>query len=418
MLYHLFDFLEANYGLPGAGVFQFITFRAAMSVIVALIISLLFGRRILNILLKKQVGETVRELGLAGEEQKQGTPTMGGIMILASILIPALLFCDLTNIYILLLIVSTVWLGLIGFLDDYIKVFKKDKGGLKGRFKVFGQVGLGLLVGAVMYFHPDIVLREQINHPQVEEVAYEVSRDARSTLDGETYHTVDIKAPLTTIPFFKSHEFNYGSVLSWMSKSLDKWAWLIYIPFVIFLITAVSNGANLTDGLDGLAAGVSAIIMLALGIFAYLSGSFMLSDYLNIMYIPESAEIVIFASAFVGACLAFLWWNAYPAQVFMGDTGSLALGGIIGALAIIIRKEFLIPILCGVFLLESLSVIIQVTYFKYTKKKYGEGKRVFLMSPIHHHYQKKGIHEAKIVSRFWITGLFLAVITFITFKLR
>jgi len=339
-------------------------------------------------------------------------------MILASILIPALLFCDLSNIYILLLIVSTIWMGLIGFLDDYIKVFKKNKEGLKGKFKVYGQVGLGLLVGAVMYFHPDVVVREQIPSAQVETYQYEVSRATRANSAGEKYFTIDKKAPLTTIPFIKNHEFNYGSVLSWISKSMDRWAWLIYIPFVIFLITAVSNGANLTDGLDGLAAGVSAIIVLALGVFAYLSGSFFLSDYLNIMYIPDSAEIVIFASAFVGACLAFLWWNSYPAQIFMGDTGSLALGGIIGALAIMIRKEFLIPLLCGIFLLESLSVIIQVAYFKYTKRKTGEGKRVFLMSPIHHHYQKKGMHEMKIVVRFWIVAILLAVITIITLKLR
>lgn len=413
MLYYLFEYLDAQFDLPGAGVFRFITFRAAMSVITSLVISLLFGKRIIDFLRKKQVGETIRELGLEGQTQKAGTPTMGGLIILSAILVPTLLFAKLNNIYVLLLIVSTVWMGLIGFLDDYIKVFKKNKEGLRGVFKVLGQIGLGLMVGAVLYFHPDVTIKqkaEQLGAPEIEFLGGGIQQQPLFQ-DAE-------KSTKTTIPFLKNNELDYSRLLTWISEDLAPYTWLLFIPIVIFIITAVSNGANLTDGIDGLATGTSAIIGVTLGIFAYVSGSIVFADYLNIMYIPDTGEMVIFMAAFVGACIGFLWYNAYPAQVFMGDTGSLALGGIIAVFAIAIRKELLIPILCGIFLVENLSVVLQVSYFKYTKKKYGEGRRIFKMSPLHHHYQKLGYHESKIVTRFWIVGIMLAILTIVTLKLR
>jgi phospho-N-acetylmuramoyl-pentapeptide-transferase len=420
MFYYLFDYLDKQFDFPGAGVFQYISFRAAMAIITSLLISMVFGRRIINFLRNKQVGETVRDLGLAGQIQKQGTPTMGGLIILSAILIPTLLFAKLHNVYIILMLVSTVWLGLIGFLDDYIKVFKKDKKGLAGKFKVLGQIGIGLLVGATLYFHPDVVVRDRTFSPQqvpfgIEEAHQVAEQGARGQV---AQYGEDTKSMKTTIPFVKNNEFNYSKLLSFMGDGYEKWAWLIFIPIVIFIVTAVSNGANITDGIDGLATGTSAIIGVTLGILAYVSGNFIFADYLNIMYIPHSGELVIFMAAFVGACVGFLWYNSFPAQVFMGDTGSLALGGIIAVFAIAIRKELLIPILCGVFLVENLSVMLQVSYFKYTKKKYGEGRRIFKMSPLHHHYQKLGMHEAKIVSRFWIIGVMLAVLAIVTLKLR
>ena len=417
MLYYLFEYLDANYDLPGAGVFQYISFRSAMAVIFSLLISMAFGKKIIEMLRKKQVGETIRDLGLAGEKQKQGTPTMGGLIILSAILIPTLLLARLDNIYILLMIVSTIWLGFIGFLDDYIKVFKKDKEGLAGKFKVLGQVGLGLIVGATVYFHPDIKTKVEIPS----ELTGRVDRNAVTEIvdaNGNIHYLLDKKLPNTTIPFVKDNEFNYSSVMALLSNEARKYTWIIYILAVIIIITAVSNGANITDGIDGLATGTSAIIGATLGVFAYISGNLFFADYLNIMYIPLSGELVIFIAAFVGACVGFLWYNSYPAQVFMGDTGSLALGGIIAVFAIVLRKELLIPILCGIFLVENLSVMIQVGYFKYTKKKFGEGRRIFKMSPLHHHYQKLGMHESKIVSRFWIIGIMLAILTIVTLKLR
>ena len=404
MLYYLFTYLQEASNFPGAGVFQYISFRAAMAVIVSLLISLMFGKRIISFLAKKQVGESIRDLGLEGQVEKTGTPTMGGLIIISSILVPTILFAQLDNIYVILMIITTLWMGLIGFIDDYIKVFKKDKKGLAGKFKVLGQVSLGLLVGFILYFHPDVVMREQI-----------------STIDTSAQVVVvqkDLKSTMTTIPFVKNNEFDYSDILSWLGDAAQDWAWLIFIPMVIFIVTAVSNGANLTDGIDGLATGTSAIIGLVLAIFAYVSGNIIFADYLNIMYIPNSGELVIFIAAFVGACVGFLWYNSYPAQVFMGDTGSLAIGGIIAVFAIAIRKELLIPIICGIFLIENVSVLIQVSYFKYTKKKFGEGKRIFLMSPLHHHYQKAGLHESKIVTRFWIVGIMLAILSFVTLKLR
>ena len=404
MLYYLFTYLQEAFNFPGAGVFQYISFRAAMAVIVSLLISLIFGKRIISFLAKKQVGESIRDLGLEGQVEKAGTPTMGGLIIISSILVPTILFAQLDNIYVILMIITTLWMGLIGFMDDYIKVFKKDKKGLAGKFKVLGQVSLGLLVGFILYFHPDVVMREQI-----------------STIDKSAQVVVvqkDLKSTMTTIPFVKDNEFDYSDLLSWLGDTAQDWAWLIFIPMVIFIVTAVSNGANLTDGIDGLATGTSAIIGLVLAIFAYVSGNIIFADYLNIMYIPNSGELVIFIAAFVGACVGFLWYNSYPAQVFMGDTGSLAIGGIIAVFAIAIRKELLIPIICGIFLIENVSVLIQVSYFKYTKKKFGEGKRIFLMSPLHHHYQKAGLHESKIVTRFWIVGIMLAILSFVTLKLR
>lgn len=403
MLYYLFQYLDSVYDFPGAGVFQYISFRAALAVITSLLVSMVFGGKIINFIRNKQIGEEVRKLGLEGEDQKKGTPTMGGLIIIAAILVPTLLFAKLSNIYILLMIFSTVWLGLIGFLDDYIKVFKKDKEGLAGRFKILGQVGLGVIVGAVMYFNQDITIKEklEVSSVQTEAVFDEASKSLK-----------------TTIPFVKNNEFDYSYLVSWMGDFALPFSWIIFIFVVIFVVTAVSNGANMTDGLDGLATGTSGIIGVTLGILAYVSGNVFFADYLNIMYIPNSGELVIFMAAFVGACVGFLWYNSFPAQVFMGDTGSLALGGIIAVFAIAIRKELLIPILCGVFLVENISVILQVSYFRYTKKKYGEGRRIFKMAPLHHHYQKLGLHESKIVTRFWIAGLMLAVLTVVTLKLR
>jgi phospho-N-acetylmuramoyl-pentapeptide-transferase len=404
MLYNLFEYLNENYNMPGAGVFQYISFRAAMALITSLVVSLLFGGRIINFIRNKQIGEQVRELGLQGEESKKGTPTMGGLIIISAIIIPTLLFAQLNNIYVIILLISTVWLGTIGFIDDYIKVYKKDKKGLAGRFKILGQVGIGIIVGLIMVFHSDIVVKEQVSittENSIVPVADDVTKSAK-----------------TTIPFMKDNEFDYQNLTQWMGYYAGEYWWILFILIVVFIITAVSNGANLTDGLDGLATGTSAIIGATLAIFAYVSGNIIAADYLNIMYLPNVGEIVIFMSAFVGACVGFLWYNSYPAQVFMGDTGSLALGGIIAVVAVLIRKELLLPILCGVFLIENLSVVIQVGWFKYTKSKYGEGRRVFKMSPLHHHYQKLGYHESKIVTRFWIVGIMLAVLTIVTLKLR
>lgn len=415
MFYYIFDYLDQAYNFPGAGVFQYISFRAAMAVFLSLLISLIFGKSLINKLRKMQVGETVRDLGLEGQVAKQGTPTMGGIIILAAIVIPTLLFAKLDNIYIILMLISTLWLGAIGFIDDYIKVFRKNKEGLAGKFKIVGQVGLGLIVGITMYMSDEVVIREKLDPTTI--IENEQSNNSRRS-SNDIYQEEKVKSFKTTIPFVKKNEFNYSWLLSWMGDGHEKYTWLIFIPMVILIITAVSNGANLTDGLDGLATSTSAVIAATLGILAWVSGNFIFADYLNIMYIPNTGELAIFISAFVGAAIGFLWYNSYPAQVFMGDTGSLALGGIIAVFAIIIRKELLIPILCGVFLVENLSVIIQVAYFKFTKKKYGEGKRVFLMSPLHHHFQKKGYHEAKIVQRFFIVGIMLAVLTIVTLKLR
>ena len=412
MLYYLFKYLDTAFNFPGAGVFEYLSFRAALAIITSLIISLFFGKRWIAFLNKKQVGETVRDLGLEGQLEKQGTPTMGGLIILTSILVPVILFAKLNNVYIMLMVFTTIWLGSIGFLDDYIKVFKKDKQGLSGKYKVIGQVILGLIVGLVMYFNSDIVVREKApSESQIYTELEQTGPASKFTISKE-------RSTKTTIPFVKNNEFDYSSLLSWAGDGYEKWAFLIFIPIVIFIIVAVSNGANLTDGMDGLATGTSAVIGLTLGLLAWVSGNIIFADYLNIMYLPNAGELTIFISAFVGATVGFLWYNTYPAQVFMGDTGSLALGGIIAVFAIIIRKELLIPILCGIFLAESLSVIIQVSYFKRTKKKYGEGIRVFKMAPLHHHFQKLGYPEPKIVQRFLIVGIFLAVLTIITLKLR
>jgi phospho-N-acetylmuramoyl-pentapeptide-transferase len=417
MLYYLFKFLDAQFDFPGAGLFNFISFRAAAAVLLSLVISMLYGGKLIAVLRQKQIGETIRELGLAGENSKKGTPTMGGLIILGSILIPTLLFARLDNIYIILMLIATVWLGLIGFADDYIKVFKKDKKGLAGTFKIIGQVGLGIIVGTTLYFNKSVITKEEV--PAGEIYKYSSDQITKITDDNQRVHyMVSEKAPTTTIPFVKSHEIDYSVILSSINKDWAGYAWLIFIPVVIFIITAVSNGANLTDGIDGLATGTSAIIGVTLLVFAYVSGNIIFADYLDIMYIPNAGELVIFIAAFVGACIGFLWYNAYPAQVFMGDTGSLALGGIIATLAIIVRKELLIPVMCGIFLVENLSVMMQVSYFKYTKKKFGEGRRIFLMSPLHHHFQKLGMHESKIVSRFWIVGILLAVLTLVTLKIR
>jgi phospho-N-acetylmuramoyl-pentapeptide-transferase len=405
VLYNLFEYLDQQFNLIGSGVFKYISFRAGMAAVFSLIITITFGKRLINFLRNKQIGETVRDLGLEGQKEKQGTPTMGGIMMILAIVVPTLLFARLDNIYILLLIITTIWMGLIGFADDYIKVFKKDKKGLHGKFKVFGQIGIGLIVGLTLFFHEDVVVREFAESVSVSEL-----EDPKTVLVYE-----DVRSTKTTIPFLKNNELDYRSIIPFVP---DNMTWAIYVLWVIFIVTAVSNGANITDGIDGLAAGTSAIIGLTLAIFAYLSGNVIFSDYLNIMYIPNAGELVIFCTAFVGACVGFLWYNAHPAQVFMGDTGSLSLGGVIAVLALMIRKELLIPVMCGIFLIENLSVIIQVSYFKYTKKKYGEGRRVFLMSPLHHHYQKKGLHETKIVTRFWIVGILLAILTLATLKLR
>lgn len=402
MLYYLLQYLDSAFDFPGAGLYQFITFRSGMAFILSLLISTLFGKKIINYLRRQQIGETVRELGLEGQNEKAGTPTMGGIIIILATLIPVLLLAKLDNIYVLVLILTTIWMGVIGFLDDYIKIFKKDKEGLKGRFKVVGQIGLGLIVGAIFYFHPNVTVRDT---PSL-------------LLETGTSSRFDIKSTATTIPFLKENEFDYGQLISWMGDGYENYVWLIFIPMVIFIVTAVSNGANLTDGIDGLAAGTSAITVVALGIFAFVSGNFIFANYLNIMYIPNSGEMTVFIAAFVGALVGFLWYNTFPAQVFMGDTGSLTIGGIIAVLAIAVRKELLIPVLCGVFLAENLSVVLQVSYFKFTKRKYGEGRRIFLMSPLHHHFQKKGYHESKIVTRFWIVSIFLAIFCVVSLKLR
>ncbi|AUS05940.1 phospho-N-acetylmuramoyl-pentapeptide-transferase [Pseudotamlana carrageenivorans] len=413
MLYYLFEYLEKQFQLPGASLFGFITFRAALAVILSLLISTIYGKRIINMLMRQQVGETIRDLGLEGQQEKAGTPTMGGIIIILATLIPVLLLCKLSNIYIILLIVTTVWMGVIGFLDDYIKKFKNDKEGLKGKFKVLGQVGLGLIVGATLYFHKDVTMKEQVLPEVRQELLTQNPNIAASKL-----FKPETKSAYTTIPFIKNNEFDYAKVITWIDPSLEKYAWIVFVLVTIFIITAVSNGANLTDGIDGLAAGTSSIIVLTLGIFAWVSGNIVFADYLNIMYIPRVEEITIYIAAFVGALIGFLWYNTYPAQVFMGDTGSLTIGGIIAVIAIAVRKEWLIPVLCGVFLAENLSVVIQVGWFKYTKKKYGEGRRLLKMSPLHHHYQMKGYHESKIVTRFWIVGILLAIVSIVTLKIR
>ncbi len=422
MFYYLFEFLDKRFDFPGAGVFQYISFRAAMALIVSLLISMVFGKRIINLLQKKQVGETVRDLGLDGQLQKKGTPTMGGLIILSAIIIPTLLFAKLHNVYILLMLLSTVWLGAIGFLDDYIKVFKKDKEGLTGKFKVLGQVGIGLIVGVTLYFHNDVVVRDRVHSSGKSAYTIEVVNDSGLVAKMPVYSSTDTKSMKTTIPFVKNNEFDYSWLLSFLGAGYQKWAWLIFIPIVIIIVTAVSNGANITDGIDGLATGTSAIIGVTLGILAYVSGNRIFADYLNIMYIPNSGELVIYIAAFVGGCIGFLWYNSFPAQVFMGDTGSLALGGIIAVFAIAIRKELLIPILCGIFLVENVSVMMQVYVFKRRKKKFGieyaREHRLLKMAPLHHHYQKLGMHESKIVSRFWIIGIMLAVLTIVTLKLR
>ncbi len=410
MLYYLFTYLDEKWEIPGAGLFQFISFRAACSIILSLTISMVFGKRLIDMLRRKQVGETVRDLGLAGQKEKEGTPTMGGLIILAAILIPTLLFARLSNIYVLTMIVATIWLGIVGFMDDYIKVFKKDKKGLAGTSKIIGQIGVGLIVASMLYFNDNVYIKTKVaNAPEMQ------FNTANQANNPDVWKSE--KSLKTTIPFIKGNEFNYAWLLpdSWQSKT---GLFIVFCLVVVIIVTAVSNGANITDGIDGLAAGTSAIIGVTLALLAYLSGNYIFADYLNIMYIPHAGELVVFIAAFVGACIGFLWYNTYPAQVFMGDTGSLALGGIIATFAIAIRKELLIPVLCGVFLVENLSVMIQVAYFKYTKKKYGEGRRIFLMSPLHHHYQKKGYHESKIVNRFWIVGIMLAVITIITLKTR
>ena len=413
MLYYLFEYLEQQFQFPGASLFGFITFRAAVAIILSLLISTIFGKRIIRFLQKKQVGETIRDLGLEGQVEKAGTPTMGGIIIILATLIPVLLLAKLENIYIILLIVTTIWMGAIGFIDDYIKKFKNNKEGLKGRFKVLGQVGLGIIVGTTMYFHDDVTIKEKLPIEQQRVLLAEDPDIAPSKLFQE-----EEKSTKTTIPFVKGNEFDYSNLITWISPGLGKYAWIIFILAAILIITAVSNGANLTDGIDGLAAGTSAIIVLTLGLFAWISGNIVFSEYLDIMYIPRVEEITIYIAAFVGALIGFLWYNAYPAQVFMGDTGSLTIGGIIAVIAIAVRKEWLIPVLCGIFLAENLSVIMQVSYFKYTRKKYGEGRRIFKMSPLHHHYQKSGYHESKIVTRFWIVGILLAIITIVTLKIR
>jgi phospho-N-acetylmuramoyl-pentapeptide-transferase len=417
MLTYLFDYLE-QLDFPGAGLFHYISFRASMALITSLIISIVFGKRLILLLRKQQIGETVRDLGLSGQIEKQGTPTMGGLIILAAILIPTLLFAKLHNVYVITMILATVWLGAIGFIDDYIKVFKKNKEGLKGRFKVVGQIGVGIIVGSIMYFHPDVQVHKRVPADyKLQAGEAIVSHQHVQSMDHKDDNSkwIVTRDMTTTIPFIKNNEFNYN----WLIGDIDKsYGWLLFIPFVIIVVIAVSNGANMTDGLDGLATGTSAIAGIALAILAYVTSNIRFADYLDVMYIPYAEELVIFIAAFVGACVGFLWYNSYPAQVFMGDTGSLALGGIIAVFAISIRKELLIPVLCGIFLIENLSVILQVGYFKYTKKRFGEGKRVFLMAPLHHHYQKKGLHEAKIVARFWIVAVLLAVVTIVTLKLR
>jgi phospho-N-acetylmuramoyl-pentapeptide-transferase len=409
MLYYLFEYLEKQYQFPGASLFGYISFRSAAAIITSLLISTIFGKKIIEFLKFKQIGESIRDLGLEGQKEKTGTPTMGGIIIIIATLIPVLLFSKLENIYIILLIVTMLWMGLIGFTDDYIKKFKSDKDGLKGYLKIIGQVILGIVVGSVLYFHPEVTIKDKPQNPNtIVNVVNSEINDLR----------LEEKSTRTTIPFFKNNEFDYSKLITWISPGMKKYSWIIFIPFVIFIVTAVSNGANLTDGIDGLAAGTSAIIVLTLGIFTWVSGNVIFSEYLNIMYIPRVEEMTIFIAAFVGSLIGFLWYNTYPAQVFMGDTGSLAIGGVIAVIAIAVRKEWLIPILCGIFLVENLSVILQVSYFKFTRKKYGTGKRIFKMSPLHHHYQVSGFHESKIVTRFWIVGILLAIISIVTLKIR
>lgn len=417
MLYYLFKYLH-ELDFPGAGMFDYISFRAAMSIITSLFIATVFGKKIIYYLQKQQIGEIVRDLGLAGQIEKKGTPTMGGLIILVSILVPVLLFARLDNIYIILMIITTVWLGIIGFIDDYIKVFKKDKEGLKGRFKIAGQVGIGLIVGLTLYINDDVVIRERVNLYDIGTQTELVDEGFVTDQDNATALTKDIKSTKTTIPFFKNNEFDYESLVRFGGEYAPLLAWILFIIVTIFIVTAVSNGANMTDGLDGLATGTSAIIGATLGILAYVSGHLVYASYLNIMYIPNSGELVVYISAFIGSTIGFLWYNSYPAQIFMGDTGSLSLGGIIAVLAIIIHKELLIPVLCGIFFVENLSVMMQVSWFKYTKKRFGEGRRIFKMAPLHHHYQLKGYPEAKIVTRFWIIGIFLAIITIVTLKIR
>ncbi len=412
MLYYLFEYLD-KLDVPGAGVFQYISFRSAMAVITSLFLSLVYGKKLIKYLQKKQIGETIRDLGLSGQLDKRGTPTMGGIIILVSIIIPTLLFADISNIYVILMLITTVWLGFVGFVDDYVKVFKKNKEGLAGKFKVFGQIVLGLVVGLTLYFSEDVVITKKVEVAPETEIS-----DVLTTEEGIQYQVKETKSTKTTIPFLKNNEFDYAYLIGFLGKNAAKYSWIVLILAIIVIVTAVSNGTNLTDGLDGLATGTAAIIGATLGVLAYLSGNLIYSDYLNIMYIPNTGELVIFMSAFIGAAIGFLWYNSFPAQVFMGDTGSLAIGGIIAVFAIIIRKELLIPILCGIYLVESVSVMIQVGYFKYTRKKYGEGRRVFKMSPLHHHYQMMGLPEAKIVTRFWIVGILLAIITIVTLKIR
>ena len=399
MLYFLFEYLELKYQLPGAGLFQYLSFRSALAFIFSLMISIRYGKNIINFLRKKQIGETIRDLGLSGQKEKKGTPTMGGLIIIMATIIPVLLFSNFENIYIIILIFTTIWLGFIGFIDDYIKVFKKNKDGLKGKFKLIGQISLGLIIGLILFYHPDVTIKDQFGV-------------------NESFEKVEYKSTKTTVPFLKNNELDYSYLISWTGDKSKEYSVVIFVFFVILIISAVSNGANLTDGIDGLATGSSVIITLTLGIFSWISGNIIFSEYLNVMYIPRVSEIVIFISAFMGGLIGFLWYNAFPAQIFMGDTGSLTIGGIIAVIAVIVRKELLLPLICGVFLIETLSVIIQVSYFKYTKNKLGFGKRVFLMSPIHHHFQKKGYHESKIVVRFWIIGILMAIISLITLKIR
>lgn len=417
MLYYLFDWLDSSFDFPGAGVFQYISFRAAAAVITSLLITIVFGKKLINYLRKKQVGETVRDLGLEGQKAKEGTPTMGGLIILAAILIPTLLFAKLDNIYVIIMLITTIWLGALGFVDDYIKVFKKNKAGLSGKLKVVGQVVLGIVVGCMMYFHPDITIKEKTEIAQYSQ-QHNLQDKSQYEQAKVEFQQESSRSTKTTIPFVKNNEFDYSWLIKWAGDNYKDYAWIIFIPIVIFFITAISNGANLTDGIDGLATGTSAIIGSCLAILAWVSGNIIFANYLNIMYIPNVGELTIFIAAFVGATMGFLWYNTHPAQIFMGDTGSLAIGGIIAVFAILIRKELLIPILCGVFIVENLSVVMQVSYFKFTKKKYGEGHRIFLMSPLHHHYQKKGYPEQKIVQRFFIVSIILAVTTIVTLKLR
>lgn len=422
MLYYLFEYLDKQFDFPGAGMFQYISFRAALAIILSLTITTIFGKRLINMLRNLQVAETVRNLGLAGENQKQGTPTMGGLIILGAIVLPTLLFARLTNVYVILILISTVWLGLVGFLDDYIKVFKKNKEGLAGRFKVLGQVGLGVIIATTLYYNENVKTREYYKPEEVSTEFIKQHHLQTTMVENQLMLAADTRSTITTLPFIKSTQFDYADMLKFMGESYKDYNYWIYLLVVIFIITAVSNGANITDGIDGLAAGTSAIIGLTLGIFAYVSGNMVFSKYLHIMYIPHLGEMVIFAGAFVGACVGFLWYNSYPAQVFMGDTGSLALGGIIASFSLMVRKELLIPILCGIFLIENLSVILQVYYFKYQKRKHGieyaREHRLFRMSPLHHHYQKGGYHESKIVTRFWIIGILLAIVTILTLKIR